>query len=316
MSVDNLEEHLAAQEMVAEGVAAKSMPTQSLQALDELFQLAGKYSTHEEYKALLEFVARFRMYSPYNAMLVRIQTPGAVYVATPGRWLNAYKRKILPGARPIAILRPGGPMMFVFDVSETEPLDGAPTLPRSVTHPFEIERGSVGEELDTTIKNIRRDGVRTHFREFGSQYAGHIETAQGNERLAFEYRQLFKTLSVEVPLRYEVVLNDKHSREEQYATLVHELAHLYCGHLGSPNKEWWPHRLNLSQKAQECEAESISYLVCQRLGIHTPSEQYISAYLSKPGETPPISLELVMKVAGNIYDMGKHRLKPRKEPKK
>ncbi len=35
-------------------------------------------------------------------------------------------------------------------------------------------------------------------------------------------------------VRYELLLNAKHSPEQKYATLAHELAHLYCGHLGSP----------------------------------------------------------------------------------
>ena len=36
------------------------------------------------------------------------------------------------------------------------------------------------------------------------------------------------------------------SRESRYATIVHELGHLYCGHLGTPNAKWWPDRLGLS----------------------------------------------------------------------
>lgn len=36
------------------------------------------------------------------------------------------------------ILQPMGPVMFVFDVSETEPLPGAPCLPREVIAPFEV----------------------------------------------------------------------------------------------------------------------------------------------------------------------------------
>jgi len=100
-------------------------------ALDELFRLAGEYRTTSEYRKLLDFVGRFRFYSPYNAMLVHIQMPGAEYVAPPHRWLRAYGRHIKAGARPIVILQPMGPVMFVYDVSDTEPEDGAPPLPIS-----------------------------------------------------------------------------------------------------------------------------------------------------------------------------------------
>ena len=65
------------------------------------------------------------MYSPFNAMLIHTQMPGARFVATPKRWGQHYKRTIHPGARPITILQPKGPVLFVFDVSDTTPLPDA-----------------------------------------------------------------------------------------------------------------------------------------------------------------------------------------------
>jgi IrrE N-terminal-like domain len=120
---------------------------------------------------------------------------------------------------------------------------------------------------------------------------------------------------VQVPLRYKLILNSSHSVETKYATLVHELAHLYCGHLGTPNEKWWPDRRDLSHEVQEFEAESICYLVCKRLGIENPSEKYLTSLLAKneTGDVPPISLECVMKSAGLIEQMGRERSKPRKE---
>jgi hypothetical protein len=39
-------------------------------ALDELFTLARKYNSSEAYLELMRFIARFRFYSPFNAMLI------------------------------------------------------------------------------------------------------------------------------------------------------------------------------------------------------------------------------------------------------
>src|SRR5207248_2429484 len=61
--------------------------------------------------------------------------------------------------------------------------------------------------------------------------------------------------------------NSNLSAEARYAILVHELAHLYCGHLGTPNDKWWPDRRGLPHVAREFEAESVCFLVCERLGI-------------------------------------------------
>jgi hypothetical protein len=118
---------------------------------------------------------------------------------------------------------------------------------------------------------------------------------------------------ISVPHRYELLLSSNLSVEARYATLVHELGHLYCGHIGTPNEKWWPDRRGLPHQIREFEAESICYLVCQRLGIDNPSYEYLSGYIGKNEETPAISVECVMKAAGLIEQMGRERLKPRKE---
>jgi hypothetical protein len=114
-------------------------------------------------------------------------------------------------------------------------------------------------------------------------------------------------------VRYELLLNSGFTREEAYASLVHELGHLYCGHLGTPHPEWWPDRRGLSPDVCEFEAESVCYLVCTRLGIENPSEEYLARYLRTKNETPSISLDCVMKAGGLIEHMGRQRLKLRRE---
>jgi hypothetical protein len=285
---------------------------ESLKALDELFLIAGQFTTRAAYADLLHFIARFRMYSPFNAMLVHTQMPGARFVATPKRWWERYKRTIHPGARPITILQPKGPVLFVFDVSDTTPSPGAPELPESITNPFAIHQGKENGELDKTIENGKRDGVRVHQREFGSQHAGQIQPANTRDVFRLPERPSFKEKRETVPVRFELLLNSHQSREEQYATLAHELGHLYCGHLGSPNQKHWPDRRKLDRQVEECEAESISYLVCTRLGIETPSAEYLADYLGEGGKMPSISLETVIKMAGLIQRMGQSPLPLRK----
>ena len=57
-------------------------------ALDELFTCTHRYLDSASYHCMMKFVARFRSYSPYNAMLIHVQMPGATFVAPPGRWLR------------------------------------------------------------------------------------------------------------------------------------------------------------------------------------------------------------------------------------
>jgi hypothetical protein len=284
-------------------------------ALDELFCLTEQYKSTQSYCDLLLFVANFRFYAPYNAMLIHIQRPGAKFVCTPSRWLDDFKREIKPGSSPLLILQPMGPVMFVFDVLDTIPLPGAPKLPDGVESPFEVS-GTVESQFEKTIGNALRDGIEVSPFHGGSQQAGQIASARSHRLLQYQTRFKPKPEFVPVPLRYELLLNGSQPREVQYATLVHELAHLYCGHLGSPNPSWWPDRRGCSLEEREFEAESVSYLVCRRLGIDTPSEDYLAGYLEHNATVPSISLEAVMVAANLVERMGRERLKPRKEAKK
>jgi hypothetical protein len=282
-------------------------------ALDELFRLTQQYNSTKAYDELLKFMRRFRFYAPYNAMLIHIQMPGAKFVAPPHRWLDEYQQRIKPGAHPLVILQPMGPVMFVFDVSETEPVPGAPPLPPEVLLPFDVCGGKIGKQLERTIENAKRDGIRITTRNAGSQSAGQIGIAKNKTLQEVVVRLVPKRETVNIPVRYELLLNANLSRESQYATLVHELAHLYCGHLGTPKKKWWPDRSRFTINMREFEAESVCYLVCGRAGIDNPSDKYLAGYLERNRQVPEISLECVMAASGLIEKMGSERLKPRKD---
>lgn len=286
-------------------------------ALDELFTLTCQYKTCKSYNELMQFVSRFHFYSPFNAMLVHVQMAGAKYVAPPRRWLQDFGRRIRAGARPLVILQPMGPVMFVFDVIDTEPTQFAKSLPPEVDKPFAVRKGHIGDGLERVIENAKRDGLRITKSHEGSQSAGSIHlvakdvSMYQNFRIGFDkYRDPIFT---RIPVCYDLVINGNLSREAQYVTIVHELAHLYCGHLGAPNDKWWPDRRGLDHGTREFEAESVAYLVCSRSNIDNPSEQYLSGYVGNEVDVPPISLECVMKAAGLIETMSQQRMKPRKQ---
>ncbi len=251
-------------------------------ALDELFSLTRQYRSGQAFHELLQFIRRFRWYAPFNAMLVHVQMPGAQFVAPAHRWKEQYGRRIRTGARPLVMLQPMGPVMFVFDVSETEPEPDAPPLPAEVENPFATRKGSLGGRLIKTIENAKRDGVRIGGQQAGSQHAGSIQgAAKGGAKLAFQTKRQPEPEYIEVPLRYELLVNSSFAPEAKYATIIHELAHLYCGHLGTPNKKWWPDRRGLAEERREFEAESVTWLLCERLGIENPSAPYMALFLSK-----------------------------------
>ena len=282
--------------------AAEWAEESSKHALDDLFGAVRTYQTSKEYLGLMKFVKKFRFYSPYNAFLIHIQRSGATFVAPAYRWKKKYGYNVKPNANPLVILQPMGPVMFVFDVSDVEPGEGAEPLPTEVTNPFEGLYGEVGQQLERTIENAKRDGVKVFDHKSGSYGAGSISGVKKDEILYQDFQvgvdEFRKAVYEKIQVRYQMLCSNDLSREARYSTIVHELAHLYCGHFGTPNKKWWPDRKGLSKEIVEFEAESVAYLVCQRLNIDVPSAAYLSNYVENKPEVPKISLECVMKAAG------------------
>src|SRR6266567_7409067 len=88
-------------------------------AVDDLFKRALKAKGGEALSEFLNFLARFPRYSLFNAMLIRVQRPGAMAVASRHRW-NCAGRWVVADGVPIIILQPFGPVQFVYDLGDTQ----------------------------------------------------------------------------------------------------------------------------------------------------------------------------------------------------
>ncbi|KAA3621928.1 MAG: hypothetical protein DWQ08_13410 [Proteobacteria bacterium] len=284
-------------------------------ALDELFTLAGQYRSGDEYLALMQFVANFRRYSAYNAMLVYAQMPGARYVLPAKQWYRDYGRTPIPNAQPLVLLRPGGPIMFGFDVSQTKGRE----LPRGFDNPFYCGDIFDEEQFARLLRNVRFDSVSVEMRSMGSTLGGYVRNANSPYHsiglgITPAVGQVVSVDGEDIPVFASITLNSNLPDSTNFATLSHELGHLYCGHVGAPNPQWWPSRTTLDNNTREFEAESVSYLVCQRAGIETPAVEYLSGYLHENDEIPQISLESVFKAAQRIESLLTKKPKPRSKP--
>jgi len=279
-------------------------PAATKSTLDELFYTASRYRTSDDFKQLLEFTTRFRRYALFNCVLLHLQKPGVAYVATARQWWRTFGRCPTPGSRPLVIMCPGGPVMFVFDAAETE---GRP-LPARLLDPFETKGRKPVTELRHTLANLA--GVRIRYEEgdYGPGRAGSVAPAEGSDRVEVMQGRN----AVAVPAFARMVLNKNLDTGPKYAALVHELGHVFCGHLGTPDRRWWPDRHSLPREAREFEAESVSFLVCTRAGVDTPSAEYLSGYFEENYKVPEISLDRVLKAAGRIEGMGEEVLQSRR----
>jgi hypothetical protein len=274
--------------------------------LDKLFTDVGKYRKSNEFRELIEFVKKFPKIAPYNAMLVHIQKPGSSYVAPVYEWRNKFGRDIKPGARPLVILRPFGPVAFVYELADTE---GDEDFPNELLNPFSAKGKLQEYKLERLIKNIKYDGISYSENNYGTDYAGFIQPNEtGKKEWIVE-----KTKKVLVKILFDIVVNSNHPMETKFATTIHELGHLYCGHLGTFKQKWLNDRRGLDINQREFEAESVCWLVCERMGISNPSAEYLDDYLDNHDRIPNISIDTVLKATAVIESFLNNTNKKRKE---
>ena len=128
-------------------------------ALDELFEHSAKYRQSAEFFDLLNFIKRFRNLSPFNAFLIHMQDSAVTVVLTAKSW-SKYGRKIKHLARPFIILVPFGPVEFVYDISDTEPINGEKdNVPETLLNPF-LTKGDLHPPIFyKTRNNAEKEGI-------------------------------------------------------------------------------------------------------------------------------------------------------------
>ncbi|NLN49851.1 MAG: hypothetical protein GX154_12365 [Clostridiales bacterium] len=258
--------------------------------LDKLFLEVGTYKKGEDYKDLLDFVKKFPKMAPYNAMLLHVQKPGSSFVASAYEWQSRYRRRPKPGARPLVILRPFGPVAFVFELGDTE---GKP-FPKELLEPFSTVGNISQRKLDGFLADLYTEGIVSIQQDYGTSMAGYVEST--NEVINYGTNEKPKLIRI----LFNIILNSKLEPTDKIATAFHELGHVFCGHILHKNVKWLPQWRSLSINEKEFEAESVCWLLCERLGIDNPSAQYLSGYLNYNDEIPLVSIDTILKAVGMI----------------
>ena len=260
--------------------------------LDELVSRALAYRSSDELKALLEFNRRFPHLAPYNVMLLHVQNPGISHALRAPDWERKYLRRVKPGARPYVILQTMGPVGFVFDVGDTEPMDLlAPPLPETVTNPFPTRGDLPPRAAPHLLAACNQLRITVDEHDYGTSLAGRVDRVE------------------EKHCDFLVGLNSRHSSAQKFGSLAHELGHVFCGHLGRTKSGFWPDRREMAKRVKEFEAEAVAYLVTDRMGLDIGSAGYLAAYLEPRRELPNYSLEAVLKAAGKVEEMAAGRFR-------
>ena len=234
--------------------------------------------------AFLDAMSRFHNYSFGNVLAIAVQRPDATRVAGLWAW-RQLGRRVKKGEKGIRILAPiigirrkteeetenGDPAYtnktalvgfrnaYVFDVTQTEGAD-LPKL-REIT-------GDVGDNRDRLLAFIKHQGIELVFTEniapaLGVSYGGRIDILPGQ------------------------------SEAEEFATLVHEVAHELL-HKAE-------RRTTTTKAVKETEAEAVAFVVGKSVGL-TPgnaSADYIQLHHGNASLLAE-SLEVVQQISAVI----------------
>ncbi len=244
--------------------------------------------------AYLTAMSHFHNYSFGNILQIARQKPDATHVAGLYAW-NQLGRRVKKGEKGIQILAPmlgvkrkkdaeaeqditkqnvpvlvGFRAVYVFDVSQTEGKE----LPG-----MDGVKGEVGEQRDRLIDFITAQGIELEFNE-------HIAPAMG------------------MSYGGKIVLLPGQSKAEEFATLVHELAHEML-HKAE-------RRTQTTKTVRETEAEAIAFVVSKAVGLQTgtASADYIQLYHGNASLLAE-SLEVIQKASAVI--LAALETKPEKE---
>lgn len=182
-------------------------------------------------------------------------------------------------------------------------------MPEWVLRPFNTEGRLKNAVFDNTISNCNLHGIETREVILGHYHGGSAI------RLTQNTRKTYNQLEPDPDAYYLILMNRESTVKDKYSSLVHELGHIFCGHLGVDRKAWWHNRCNLEKTEEEIEAESVSFLVCRRQGLVASSEKYLSSYRTEGDQqVPPLSLNAIFNATSYIEHMGESQwTKPKKK---
>ena len=276
--------------------------------IDVLFNSVKRYRSMENFRDLLKFCNKFPTFSPYNAMLINLQKPGAKYLLTAEDWKFMFHREPKPDATPIVILIPFGPVNFLYDIDDVQKTDDIyrdeDTIFKELTNEVQVKGDPEWDKVMCVKDNLPYFGIKYERRlHAASSVQGKITRLDSQADVEFPFKD--KMFSFKTTLPYYLNINSFLSDKEEVPILFHELGHFFCHHLPPKTRDWWTYREDLDERAKEFEAETVSYIVCGRLGLEGDRFlHYLSQNLSPDGEIPHgVSVDMILMAADSIEDM-------------
>lgn len=249
---------------------AKELKESLNAAIDKLIDAIESEKVTEELKAFAVQAGKFTRYSLHNQILIMMQDPKATQVAGYKAW-NKFDRHVMKGEHGISILAPHQ-FTSVNDKGAEEDRLGF-----HATTVFDV-RQTDGEPMVDPTHVTGDDGESLY--DALSEYSHSIGMDVRLDAIGSYDGMCTKS---------EIVINDSLSMQGRVGVLVHEIAHRLAGHHGSDK----------SVGMREWEAETVSFVFCEKFGIENKAPQYLKGY-GATRDNIKASLGTISKVSSQI----------------
>lgn len=193
------------------------------------------------YKEFLTVMSRFNRYSLNNTMLIFMQKPDAVRVASYDNWKNKYGRGVVRGEKGITIIAPA-PYRKVVDTPKLDPKTGRPVVG--------TDGKAVTVQREVTVPAYKPTVVFDQ-----SQTEGRLFP----EAEPYSYGLLLDALR-RSPFASAETASNGLSEVQMVSDCIHGMAQNALSIKGRAEKD---------ELTRQIEVESVAYAVCQFYGIET-----------------------------------------------
>lgn len=244
--------------------------------LQELVLNVDTITSSRNYREYLKLVTHFPTYSVHNLLLIFEQYPQATYVAGYSTW-KSFGRHVKKGAKGIRILAPYVKTEEVVDEATQVMTRKTSTSFRRISV-FDVSQ-TEGRPLPSMVKPKTLKGDCEIFADAKER----LETATGYsiQLRHFDYDATGECSYV----NRTIYIEETSGQRQKFKTMIHECAHalLHERIKTRPPADEFEKLLATKQAMREMEAESVSYIVCTRLGIDCSeySFQYIASWKRK-----------------------------------
>lgn len=198
------------------------------------------------YKEFLTVMSRFNRYSLNNTMLIFMQKPDAVRVASYDNWKNKYGRGVVRGEKGITIIAPA-PYRKVVDTPKLDPKTGRPVV------------GTYGKAV-TVQREVTVPAYKPTVVFDQSQTEGRLFP----EAEPYSYGLLLDALR-RSPFASAETAGNGLSEVQMVSDCIHGMAQNALSIKGRAEKD---------ELTRQIEVESVAYDVCQYYGIETDEASF------------------------------------------